>query len=490
VDKSTTLQAYLGSIFGNIADIHWPTVGMSLFWICLLLGMKRAASHHKGLKWLKAAGPLTVTVLGTLITFAGRLDKELDIRVVGSIPDGLPRPSADFNFSEGGTLVTSALIVCFVGFIESFAIAEAMSQRHGYKVDANQELLGLGLSNVFGSFFGAYPVTGSFSRTAVNNEAGARTHLAGVVSSLLIMLTLLFLTPLFYYLPNSVLGAIVISAVIGLVELREAQHLYRTAREDFGVWLAAFCGVLFLGVEVGIALAIGLSLALVIYSVARPHVAVLGAIPGTQVYRDITQYPGAEVSEGVLVFRLDAPLFFANSYFFQDKLIEMETAMFCAYRHSKTGVRGVVHYVVLAMGPMTSIDATGMHLLAEVARSYKARGVQLVLSNPSASVVTSLLKSDIIDIVGREWVFYSPHEAVEVCRDRLRGLTEPRVSTLPVGCKTTESGRCRACEEITHPALKALQKRAVRAGAFPTAENGHADWGSTDGGSDPPAGPR
>jgi len=478
VPKSHSIQEYLEGIFSNIGKLHWQTLLFSLLWLGLLIGSKLAGKRWKRLKLLKAMGPLIVTVLGTFLTYVARLDRHAGLKIVGDIPDGLPKASASYALGRSGDLLTTALIISFVGFLESIAIAQAIAKKHGYKVDSNQELIGLGSANLIGSLFQSYPTTGGFSRTAINNEAGAQTPLASILSAFVILLTLLVLTPLFHYLPKSVLGAIVVSAVASLVDLAEAQSLYRVSKFDFAVWLAAFMGVLLLGVEMGVGVAIVVSLLIVIYKVSRPKTAVLGKIPGHRVFRDITQYPQGELHEGVLVFRMDAPLFFANAQYFRDKVDESEDALWCAFNQragagdGKMTLGGVVHFVVLEMAPMATIDATGAHVLHEMAHDYKARGVQLVLANPNRGSLAVLERAGVIDEVGREWVFFRAHEAVAACRAALKGLEAPTAAP-SMACAAAlaeqaaaaggdleagaaDRGNCRQCTVLEGPTLDAI----------------------------------
>ena len=215
-----------------------------------------------------------------------------------------------------------ALTIALVSFMESIAVAKAIQIKHrDYKVIPNQELISLGLANVFGSFFQSFPTTGGFSRTAVNDQAGAKTGLAAIISALLIVVTLLFLTPLFYNLPKTILASVIMVAVFGLIDYKEAIHLWKSNRTDFFLLVVTFIATLTIGIEKGIGLGVILSLAMVIFKTTRPYVAVLAKIPGTHFYRNIERFEGIiRPKEDVLIVRFDAQLYFANTAFFKDKL--------------------------------------------------------------------------------------------------------------------------------------------------------------------------
>lgn len=292
------------TIIGTMTDIvkgirrgafHWPSFISSVILISMLLAMKRVSRKYKKLSFLRALAPLVVTVLSTLVMYLTRLDKSRDMKVVGDIPTGLP-PLSDGNImtEDFGILFPKALVVGCLGFVESIAIAEAIASKHGYELNVNQELFGVGLANLIGSCFSSYAVTGSFSRSAVNNESGAKSTVASVVTALMVLAALLLLSEPLYYLPKCTLAAIVISSVINLVDIEEAKFLWKVHNRDLLLWFAACFGTLLLGVELGIAVSVSASLACVIYETAQPHTAILGRIPGTDVYRSVRQYPDGE----------------------------------------------------------------------------------------------------------------------------------------------------------------------------------------------------
>jgi SulP family sulfate permease len=276
---------------------------------------------------------LVVVIVMIAIVGGARLDKE-GVAVVGKIEPGLPAPrvpvaSASFG-ADVGRLWVSALISALIGFMEAISVAKAMALRFGTPLDPNQEFLGLGAANAIGSFFNAQPQTGAFSRTVVNGDAGAKTQLAGVVSALVLVLVVLFLTTLFEFLPLAALGAMIVFAVTGLVELGTPRLLFAVDRRDLFVYTVAFVATVGLGIEQGILIGAAISLARVVQESTTPHVAEMGKMPESKMpraWRSLTRFPGeATRVTGVRVLRFDSPLYFANAMQFRDVVLDMAAA--------------------------------------------------------------------------------------------------------------------------------------------------------------------
>ena len=235
--------------------------------------------------------------------------------------------------------------------MESIAVAKAIASKEQYKIDANRELIGLGLANIVGGFFRAYPVAGAFSRTAVNHQAGAKTQLASVITAVLIIITLLFLTPLFYYLPNAVLAAIVMVAVLGLVDIGEPIHLFQLKPVDGWTLVTTFAATLTLGVVPGLLIGVGFSLIVFVWRSARPHAAELGRLEKEGVYLDINRYPQAQTFEKVFMARMDAPLYFANMSY-------LETLI-----NDAVADRPGLDHIILDFSPVSDMDAVALETL-------------------------------------------------------------------------------------------------------------------------------
>ncbi|XP_028803823.1 probable sulfate transporter 4.2 isoform X2 [Neltuma alba] len=344
IARSSKIIPLIESVIAGIDKFSWPPFVMGSVMLTILLVMKHLGKSRKYLRFLRAAGPLTAVVLGTVFV---KIFHPSSISLVGDIPEGLPKFSLPKAFSYALSLIPTAFLITGVAILESVGIAKALAAKNGYELDSNQELFGLGVANVLGSFFSAYPTTGSFSRSAVNHESGAKSGISGIVTGIIITCTLLFLTPLFKDIPQCVLAAIVISAVIGLVDYDEAIFLWRVDKRDFLLWTITFTTTLFLGIEIGVLVGVGASLAFVIHESANPHIAVLGRLPGTTVYRNVKQYPEAYTYNGIVIVRIDAPIYFANISYIKDRLREYEADVDRSTKRGPEVER--IYFVILEM---------------------------------------------------------------------------------------------------------------------------------------------
>jgi SulP family sulfate permease len=356
-----------------------------------------------GLRWWKKSfpGALAAVVLTTLATWGFGLH-EMGVAIVGSVPSGLPAPTVPpMDAGAVGDLIPSALAIGLVGFMESIAVAKVYAARHRYEVDANKELVGLGLANVAGAFFSAYPTTGGFSRTAVNDQAGAQTNLAAIFSAGIIALTLLFLTPLFYFLPKAVLAAIVMVAVFGLIEWEEVVHLWHVDRTDLALMGVTFTATLGLGIEQGILTGVIVSLIAVIYQTSQPHTAIMGRLPDTSTYRNLRRNPEALTKSHVVVVRMDANLYFANASAFKDLVLEADVKS------------PALQTIVIDMYPVNRIDSTGVEALEEVIETCRRHGVTVLLAGVKGPVRDVLDDAGVSNDLGEDNFFLEVHAAVQ-----------------------------------------------------------------------------
>ncbi|KAI9128214.1 hypothetical protein K1719_001207 [Acacia pycnantha] len=419
VARSSKIIPLMESIIAGIHKFSWPPFVMGSVILTILLVMKHLGKSQKYLRFLRAAGPLTAVVLGTVFV---KIFHPSSISLVGYIPVGLPKFSFPKAFSHALSLIPTAFLITGVAILESVGIAKALAAKNGYELDSNQELFGLGVANVLGSFFSAYPTTGSFSRSAVNHESGAKSGISGIVTGIIITCTLLFLTPLFKDIPQCVLAAIVISAVIGLVDYDEAIFLWHVDKRDFLLWTITFITTLFLGIEIGVLVGVGASLAFVIHESANPHIAVLGRLPGTTVYRNIKQYPEAYTYNGIVIVRIDSPIYFANISYIKDRLREYEADVDRSARRGPEVER--IYFVIIEMAPVTYIDSSAVQALKDLHQEYKLRGIQIAISNPNPEVLLTLSKSDVVELIGKEWYFVRVHDAVQVCLQHVPQLKD------------------------------------------------------------------
>ena len=318
--------------------------------------------------------PLLVVAGSTLLVYALRLDR-LGVAIIGNVPKGLPTFSLPaFSVESFRLLFPSALTILFVGFMESISVAKTIAAREKYKIDSNQELKGLGLSNIVASFLSAYPVTGGFSRTAVNYEAGARTGLASVISAVLIILVLYFFTPLFHYLPNSVLASIVMVAVIGLIDVKEAKHLFKVKKADGWTLALTFVVTLAVGSEQGILIGMAFSLLVFIWRSSHPHTAELGYVEKEDVFRNIKRFPEVKTCPEALILRVDASLYFANMGFFEDRL------------RKNLIERPEVKWVIIDLSGVNDIDAVAIDALEDVIENYHGKQIQFLFAGMKGPV--------------------------------------------------------------------------------------------------------
>lgn len=418
VKRSDVLHEIIGNTIDELSKFNYKTFLIGMGSILALIGLKYTGKRFPKLKWVRAVGPLAVTVLTIIISVTCSL-RDKGIPVVGHIPRGLPPVTIGLwtpivNF---GDMLRTVISITIVGFMESIAIAKQLASIHKYELDSSLELIGLGMANFIGAMFGAYPVTGSFSRSAVNNESGAQSGIAGIVTASIVGLVLLFLTSVFEQLPQAVLGAIVISGVLGLLDYTEAIYLWRVHKFDFGVWVTSCLGTMFLGVEIGLAISVGVSLLLVTYESAFPHTAVLGRLPGTTVYRNTKQYPEAECYDGIVMVRVDAPIYFANTQNVREKLQKYERQAEAQLAAKSDQAR--VKFIILELSPVSHVDTSALHILQDMNKLYSERGIQLCFSNPSVVVMERFVSSGLADEVGREHIFVTIHDALQWCLSHL-----------------------------------------------------------------------
>ncbi len=375
--------------------INWITFAIGLGGVAIIMGIKRVNRS--------IPGPLLAVVFGILAVWGLGLTEQ-GVKIVGKVPEGLPSFAAPvFSMEDFQALLPIALAIALVSFMESIAVAKAVQAKHkNYKVVPNQELISLGLANIGGAFFQSYPTTGGFSRTAVNDQAGAKTGMASIISALLIVLTLLFLTPLFYFLPKAILASVIMVAVFGLIDYREAIHLWHSNRTDFVMLLVTFFATLTLGIEQGIGVGVVLSLVMVIYRTTRPHVAVLGRVPGTHFFRNIERFENLEQRDDLLIIRFDAQLYFANTNYFKEKLEEEIAA-------KGEALKGVI----IVSQSINNIDSSAAHALEEVIDECSAAGHRVMFSGVKGPVRDAMAKAHLTDKIGDNNFFMSIEEAVE-----------------------------------------------------------------------------
>ncbi|MBA0597306.1 hypothetical protein Gorai_007114 [Gossypium raimondii] len=299
-----------------------------------------------------------------------------------------------------------------IALTEAVAIGRTFASMKDYQLDGNKEMVALGAMNVVGSLASCYVATGSFSRSAVNFMSGCETAVSNIIMSCVVFLTLEFLTPLFKYTPNAILAAIIISAVIGLIDVKAAILVWKIDKFDFVACLGAFLGVVFASVEIGLLIAVIISFAKILLQVTRPRTAILGKVPRTNVYRNILQYPEATKVPGVLIVRVDSAIYFSNSNYVKERILRW---LMDEEEKVKAACQPTIHFLIVEMSPVTDIDTSGIHALEELHRSLEKKNIQLILANPGPMVMDKLEASKFANLIGDDKIFLTVADAVSSC---------------------------------------------------------------------------
>ena len=401
-----TMVELLGSLFENqhltnpiTLVIGGLTVGF-LFWVrkgmkpmLLSLGLKPRMADI-----LTKAGPVLAVVATTLATWGfGLQDK--GVKIVGEVPMGLPPLSVpSFSADIWGSLFVSALLISVIGFVESVSVAQTLAAKKRQRIVPDQELIGLGASNIAAAMSGGYPVTGGFARSVVNFDAGAETPAAGAYTAVGILLAAMLLTPLLFFLPKATLAATIIVAVLSLVDFSILTKAWTYSKVDFTAVAATIFLTLGMGVEIGVSAGVALSIFLFLYKTSRPHVAEVGLVPGTQHFRNILRHE-VETHPELVTLRIDESLYFANARFLED------------YVHDRIACDEPIKHVVLLCSAVNEIDMSALESLEEINHRLSDVGIKLHLSEVKGPVMDRLKRSHFLDeLTGN--VYLSHYEAV------------------------------------------------------------------------------
>lgn len=329
--------------------------------------------------------------------------------VVGKIPEGLPSISMpSFSWDAFGSLLSAAIVISLVGFMEAISIAKAMAAKTKDRIDPNQELIGQGLANIVGSASQAFPVSGSFSRSAVNLNSGAKTGMCSVITGVLVLVTLLFLTPLLYHLPQAVLAAVIMMAVMGLINFEAVKHAWQANKHDGIAAIVTFVAALAFAphLDNGIMVGGGLAILLYLYRTMSPRVAKLGRhTDGT--LRDVKVFPDAPTSKHVVAVRFDGQLYFANVSYFEDAILEMVAD------HPQT------KFLLVVGDGINQIDASGEEVMHHLVERMKDAGVTLVFSGLKKQVLDVMRQTGLFDQISQANIFPTPEHAIAAIYERL-----------------------------------------------------------------------
>lgn len=394
IERSNQIHTLLFNAFKTIDQTQWIALVLGLTAIVIIKGLKRI---HK-----RIPGALIVTLLGIVVTYVFRLD-QLGLSIVQDVPKGLPSFSLpSVEQSRIAELFPIAITLALIAFMEAISVAKAVEEKHKLnEVRPNQELIALGLSNVIGSLFQSYPTTGGFSRTAVNDQAGAASTLASFISAAIVGLTLLFLTPLFYYLPNTVLAAIIMVAVFGLIDIEYPKVLWKNRKDEFALLLFTFIITLTVGIKEGILFGVLLSLLLLVYRSSKPHFAILARVKNSPYYRNIKRFPEeVEIDPEIVLFRFDGQLYFGNKDYFKSSLLQAIEE------------RGAtVSKLILNVEPINYIDSSAAFMLRQLVEDLASRNINVAVAGPIGPIRDILRRSGIVELLGKEAFYENTHSA-------------------------------------------------------------------------------
>lgn len=396
VEGGSFLQSSIGLAHGVLnGRVNWTTCSIGAACLAVIFGTKRWAPRLPGVLFAVIGATLAVGLFD--------LASQAQVATVGALPQGLP----DFSFptvtiAEFKSLCAGAVAIALVSITDMSVLSRIYALRGGYYVDDNQELVALGIANMATGLFQGFSVSSSASRTPVAESAGAKTQMTGVVGATCIALLLIFAPRLMIHLPAAALGAVVISACSSIVEISTVRRLYYHRRGEFYLSMVCFLGVAALGVIQGIFIAVGLALLVFIWRAWRPHCAVLGRVDGMKGYHDITRHPEARRIPGLVLFRWDAPLFFANAEFFREQALRAVTT-------APTPTR----WIVVAAEPVTDVDITAADVLAELVEELHRADIELCFAQMKGPVKDHLKRYGLFARLGMENFFPTIGQAVD-----------------------------------------------------------------------------
>jgi high affinity sulfate transporter 1 len=386
------------SFISGLSGVHWPTVALSAAVLVLLLALARLVP--------RLPGPLIAILLATAVVAAFSLNRS-GIRVIGEIPSGLPTPGLPgIGLADLSTLVIPAVGIAIVAFSDNVLTARTFAARHGQRVDANAELRALGVCNVGSGLMHGFPVSSSGSRTALGDALGSRTQLYSVVSLVFVLVVMVAGRGVLSNFPMAALGALVVYAALRLVDVPEFKRLARFRHSELVLALATTASVLLFGVLYGVLVAIALSILDLLRRVARPHDAVLGFVPGVAGMHDVDDYPNADPEPGLVIYRYDAPLFFANAENFRERAL-------AAVDENPEPVK----WFVLNAEANVEVDLTALDVLDQLRAELESRGIEFAMARVKQDLRESLEAAGLVDKIGEDRIFMTLPTAVEAYRN-------------------------------------------------------------------------
>jgi SulP family sulfate permease len=420
--EGQTLLQLVPALAQAAPQANMPTLAIGVLTIVFLLWARKALKRlllRFGVRARVAdfackAGPAVAVIATALVVWFADLATQ-GVRIVGTVPVGLPPLSLPhFDAEVWRQLLPAAALISLIGFVESVSIAQTLAAARRERIDANQELIGLGAANMAAALTSGYPVTGGFARSVVNFDAGARTQMASVLAALGIALVALLLTPLFYNLPQATLAATIIVAVLSLIDFTTLRHTWRYSRSDFLAMATTIVIVLTVGVEAGLLAGVTLSIALYLWRTSRPHIAIVGQVPGTEHFRNVERH-SVVTSPSVLSVRVDESLYFADARYLEDRL------------YDEVARRPQIRHLVLVCSAVNYIDASALDSLELIVERLRQAGVTFHLSEVKGPVLDRLQRSQFLEHLTGQ-VFLSQHQAMATLDPEITAAADRRAA--------------------------------------------------------------
>ncbi|GAA0243460.1 SulP family inorganic anion transporter [Marinomonas primoryensis] len=410
--EGDTLLPLVHSLYLHLNNINFPTFILSLASITSLLLMRRYFStllkslgcSAQAIQLFGKSGPVLV-VVATTATVALLSLENMGVSIIGSVPIkplGINMEGINWKIVE--ELLPSAFLISIVGFIGSVSVAQSFAAKRRQDIDPNQELVGLGLANIGSAMCGAFPVTGGFSRTVLNADCGSKSPMTGIISALLILLTLLFLTPLFYYLPKAILASIISISMLQLVSVQDLRNLWRFSKKEASLLIITFSVVMIEGMETGLIVGVILSILCFLWHTSHPHIAIVGRLPGTEHFRNVQRFT-VETHPSIITVRIDENLFFANARVFEERL------------QSLVSQNTAVKHLILMCTAVNMIDASALQSLEKIVDRLADSDVKLHLSEVKGPVMDRLKDSKLLDNLTGQ-VFLTQYQAIQALEDK------------------------------------------------------------------------
>jgi SulP family sulfate permease len=421
----------VGSIVGSIGNIHPYTAVIGVISLVFLVWVRsklkplliKSGLGERAASMLAKAGPVASLVAAILLVWIFRLD-DSGVTIVGSVPKGLPEIAIPpFDLSLWTSLAVPALLIAIIGYVESISVAMTLAAKRRQRVDPDQELIGLGAANVGSALSGGFPVTGGLSRSVVNFDAGAETPAAGGYTAIGIALTTMFLTPLLFFLPKAVLGAIIIAAVLSLVDVGALKRTFVYSKADFAAMSATILITWIKGIEAGLIVGVALSICLHLYRTSRPHIAVVGQIPGTGDFRNVKRH-SVVVDPAVLSLRVDESLYFPNARFIEDQI------------NAGVAANPDIRHVILECAAVNHIDISALESLESINKRLSDGGITFHLSEVKGPVMDRLRRSHLPEELAGK-IHLTQYDAVSSINPELARQT---LDGVRVKCQSHDSG--------------------------------------------------